>query len=370
MLFGKRHKKRLVLKSGECNLSYMNIRKRHRMYFLDFFTTMIDLKWRFIFLIYAIAFIGGWVMFAFIWWIICITHKDHINKDNLEWNKCVDNVYDFQTALLFSIETQHTIGYGDRGMTPYCPVAVVCLMAQSCFGVMVNALMAGLVFAKLSRPIKRSQTIIFSKTAVICQRDGQRYLLFRVADTRKSRLIATTIRAVLIKKRTTAEGENLPFYQHNISIETENGDTSLLLVWPLTIVHKIDSSSPFYDITAEQLLLERFELVVYLEGTVEPTGMCTQVRTSYLPSEIIWGHQLASLITYKKENGKYFIDYTQFHNTIPVEMDETSAREFNNRSFAGSNDNNKLNKTDKTEHSDEPFTEEVRRLNGEIPNAI
>ena len=297
------------------------------MYFLDFFTTMIDLKWRFIFLIFALAFVGGWVMFALIWYIICITHDDHIKKDNADWNKCVENVYDFQTALLFSIETQHTIGYGFRGMTPHCPVAVFFLMAQSCFGVMVNAMMAGLVFAKLSRPIKRGQTIIFSKNAVICQRDGQRYMLFRIADTRKSRLVTTLIRAVLVKKKVTAEGEVLPFYQHHLSVQPENEDDILLLVWPLTIMHKIDSSSPFYDLSAEQLLQERFEVIVYLEGTVEPTGMSTQVRTSYLPSEILWGHHLAPLMTYEKVNGQYFIDYTRFHNTIPTKMSELSARE-------------------------------------------
>jgi hypothetical protein len=52
-----------------------------------------------------------------------------------------------------------------------------------------------------------------------------------------------------------------------------------------------------------------------------------QVRTSYLPSEILWGHRLAPLLTYQKENGQYRIDYTQFHAVEPVKMPECSAQQ-------------------------------------------
>jgi potassium inwardly-rectifying channel subfamily J len=63
------------------------------------------------------------------------------------------------------------------------------MMIQSVFGVIIQALMTGLVFAKLQRPKKRAQTLMFSKYAVICQRDGQLCLLFRVGDMRKSHII-------------------------------------------------------------------------------------------------------------------------------------------------------------------------------------
>jgi len=49
--------------------------------------------------------------------------------------------------------------------------------------------MTGLVFAKLSRPKKRAETLLFSKNAVICKRDDQLCLLFRVGDMRKSHIV-------------------------------------------------------------------------------------------------------------------------------------------------------------------------------------
>jgi Inward rectifier potassium channel C-terminal domain len=61
-------------------------------------------------------------------------------------------------------------------------------------------------------------------------------------------------------------------------------------------------------------------------GVVESTGGTTQVRTSYLPSEILWGHRLAPLMTYQKENGQYRIDYSQFHSVEPIAMPECSAK--------------------------------------------
>jgi len=53
--------------------------------------------------------------------------------------------------------------------------------------------MTGLVFAKLSRPKKRAQTLMFSKRAVICPRDGQLYFLFRVGDMRKSHIVEAQV---------------------------------------------------------------------------------------------------------------------------------------------------------------------------------
>lgn len=73
-----------------------------------------------------------------------------------------------------------------------------------------QAFMVGIVFTKMSRPKQRSQTIMFSKNAVICRRDGQLCFMFRIGDMReKSHLIGTTIQTRLIRSRMTPEGETL-----------------------------------------------------------------------------------------------------------------------------------------------------------------
>ncbi len=61
----------------------------------------------------------------------------------------------FAASFLFSLETQHTIGYGSRQTTTECVEAMVVMSTQSILGCLIQAFMVGLVFAKLSTPNKR-----------------------------------------------------------------------------------------------------------------------------------------------------------------------------------------------------------------------
>ena len=323
-MFAQRRKQRLVNKAGDFNISYRNIHHRHFSYMADIFTTVLDMKWRYTILIFIVTFCTSWVTFGLMWWLIAHIRGDH--KDKVEQN-CVSEVFDFPSALLFSVETQHTIGYGVRAMTANCPEAVLLLMVQSLFGVIVQCVMAGFVLAKLARPKYRAETIMFSKNAVICQEDGEYCLLFRVGDMRRSQLVGAMLHAMFVKKRVTQEGDEIPFYQYHleVSAESEDYDQFIFLSWPIRVMHRINRASPLWGVDAEQLLTEDFEIIVVLEGVVEATGMTTQVRTSYLPSEILWGHRLAPLLTFRLDNGSYEIDYGRFHETRPVDMPEQSA---------------------------------------------
>uniref|UniRef100_A0A1I8IQI9 G protein-activated inward rectifier potassium channel 3 n=1 Tax=Macrostomum lignano TaxID=282301 RepID=A0A1I8IQI9_9PLAT len=313
-----RRYKRLVFKNGECNISHYNIKKRKRRFLADIFTTLVDIKWRYALLLFTVGFIASWLFFSLFWLLICFSHGDLDEKKPKNFVPCVENVNGFTDALLFSIETQHTIGYGFRYPSDRCPEAVLMVMVQSCFGVIIQALMTGLVFAKLSRPKKRAETLMFSKNAVICKRDGQMVLLFRVGDMRKSQLLEAHVRGILIKKRITREGEVLPLEQFDIDLGYGEGYDRLFLVWPIIVEHKITKDSPFWEISSGDLLCEQFELIVILEGIIESTGMTTQARSSYLPSEIRWGHRFERLITYQKDNGEYQINYEKFHATREI----------------------------------------------------
>ena len=178
------------------------------------------------------------------------------------YNLCVDGIDSFIAAFLFSIETQVTIGYGRRYITDKCASAIFLLLFQSLFGSFVDAFMVGCMFCKISQPKKRAQTLIFSNNAVISQRDGNMCLMFRVGDLRNSNIVEAHIRAKLIKSRQTQEGEFMPLYQSELNIGFDTGNDRLFLVTPLTIVHFIDQTSPFWEITKERIQLETFEIVI------------------------------------------------------------------------------------------------------------
>jgi hypothetical protein len=63
-----------------------------------------------------------------------------------------------------------------------------------------------------------------------------------------------------------------------------------------------------------------------LAGVIESTGMTTQARSSYLPSEVLWGHRFETLVSFKKDTGEYEVDYGLFNNTYEVDTPLCSAK--------------------------------------------
>jgi potassium inwardly-rectifying channel subfamily J len=106
-----------------------------------------------------------------------------------------------------------------------------------------------------------------------------------------------------------------------------NAEPCVFFVWPLDIVHVIDADSPLYDLSASQLAKEKFEIIVLMEGCTETTSMNFQARTSYLPSEILWGHRFEPMMLYRKDNNKFQVNFSAFHSTYEVETPTCSARE-------------------------------------------
>jgi hypothetical protein len=86
----------------------------------------------------AAAFLVTWNGFGVVWLLMAHAHQDIGQTGNDTHAPCIDNVYDFRTALLFSIETQTTIGYGYRGLQKHCSEGILLLMLQSCIGVSIQ----------------------------------------------------------------------------------------------------------------------------------------------------------------------------------------------------------------------------------------
>jgi potassium inwardly-rectifying channel subfamily J len=113
---------------------------------------------------------------------------------------CTQHVYDFASALLYSVETQTTLGYGSRVTNPACAQSLALLIVQLVVGAAIDCVIAGLVFDKLTRPQRRSKITWFSRRAVIFRRpDDRSYCLaLRVWYRGKSPLMSAAVRAVFI----------------------------------------------------------------------------------------------------------------------------------------------------------------------------
>ena len=67
-----------------------------------------------------------------IYYIICYSHGDfspeHLSQ--ADWLPCISEIDGFAATFLFSLETQHTIGYGTRQTTTNCPHAILLMSLQ------------------------------------------------------------------------------------------------------------------------------------------------------------------------------------------------------------------------------------------------
>ncbi|XP_072444490.1 ATP-sensitive inward rectifier potassium channel 12-like [Chiloscyllium punctatum] len=325
---------RFVKKNGQCNIYFSNMSGKSERYMADIFTTCVDTRWRYMLMIFSTAFLISWLAFGFAFWFIAMMHGD-LDKSKHEENfrPCIMQVNGFVAAFLFSIETQTTIGYGFRCVTEECPAAVFMVVVQSIIGCIIDSFMIGTIMAKMARPKKRAQTLLFSHNAVISIRDGKLCLMWRVGNLRKSHIVEAHVRAQLIKPHVTTEGEYLPLEQKDLNVGYDVGFDRIFLVSPIIIVHEIDEESPLYGISKQDLETEDFEIVVILEGMVEATAMTTQARSSYLANEILWSHRFEPVLF--EEKNHYKVDYSRFHKTYEVPTTpRCSAKDLVNNSFS------------------------------------
>uniref|UniRef100_A0A3B5QIL8 ATP-sensitive inward rectifier potassium channel 12-like n=1 Tax=Xiphophorus maculatus TaxID=8083 RepID=A0A3B5QIL8_XIPMA len=327
-----RLRSRFVKKNGQCNVVFNNMEDKPRRYLADIFTTCVDIRWRYLLLIFTATFLLSWLLFGFIFWGVALAHGDFELDLPAKDKKrpCILHIQGFIGAFLFSIETQTTIGYGFRCVTEECPIAVVTVVVQSIVGCIIDSFMIGTIMAKMVRPKKRAQTLLFSHNAVIALRDGKLCLMWRLGNMRKSHIVEAHVRAQLIKPHVTAEGEYLPLEQTDIDVGYDDGLDRLFLVSPLVVVHEINKNSPLFNLSHSDLQKEDFEIVVILEGMVEATAMTTQARSSYLAREILWGHRFEPVVFEKGD--RYHVDYSRFHKTYEVpSTPQCSARELSQK---------------------------------------
>ncbi|XP_032820337.1 ATP-sensitive inward rectifier potassium channel 10 isoform X1 [Petromyzon marinus] len=346
----QRRSRRVVTKDGRSNVKIGNVEDRGSLYMRDIWTTFLDMKWRYKLALFSTTFVGTWFVFGIFWYLLALSHGD-LAEFNPPSNhtKCVMNVDTLTGAFLFSLESQTTIGYGFRCITEECPLAIVLLIVQLVLTTVMEVFITGTFLAKIARPKKRAETIKFSQHAAICRHDGKLCLMVRVANMRKSMLLGCQVTGKLLQTYVTKEKETVRLSQTNVDFQVDTSTDTPFLILPLTFYHVIDERSPLFGLTASGLRSREFEIVVFLNATVESTSASCQVRTSYLPDEILFGYEFAPVVSLSP-SGKYVADFTLF--------DKVTRASGNLEAFKPP----KLSKADKEEEEEEqhlPTFEEV-----------
>ncbi|XP_069849270.1 inward rectifier potassium channel 16 [Dipodomys merriami] len=314
----RRARRRLLHKDGSCNVYFKHIFGEWGSYVVDIFTTLVDTKWRHMFVIFSLSYVLSWLVFGSIFWLIAWHHGDLSSPPDL--TPCVDNVHSFTAAFLFSLETQTTIGYGYRCVTEECSVAVLTVILQSILSCIINTFIIGAALAKMATARKRAQTIRFSYFALIGMRDGKLCLMWRIGDFRPNHVVEGTVRAQLLRYAEDSEGRMTMAFR-----DLKLVNDQIILVTPVTIVHEIDHDSPLYALDRKAVAKDNFEILVTFIYTGDSTGTSHQSRSSYVPREILWGHRFHDVLEVKRKY--YKVNCLQFEGSVEVYAPFCSAKQ-------------------------------------------
>jgi len=207
----------------------------------------------------------------------------------------------------FSVQTFGTIGYGQ--MSPVSTFAHVVVTAESVCSMLCLAILTGLVFAKFSRPMAR---VVFSRSAVVCDWDGARSLVFRLANERGTQIVDAQISVTVNRLETTAEG-GIIRRTHDLSL-VRTTNPNFVFAW--TVIHPIDRNSPLHGETTESMAESDTFISVHLAGVDEIYYQTVYARFRYDAADLRFGEELVGILSRSPE-GKRIIDYTHFHDTEP-----------------------------------------------------
>ncbi len=220
---------------------------------------------------------------------------------------CLANVRkgSFNDAFFFSLQTLTTIGYGNFYPKNLYAQGIVYLEAFT--GLMVGAMITGIMFAKFSIPQAR---IMFSNNALITIHNGQQALAFRAANERGNHIVEAQVKVVVLQDEITEEGSR---WRKMSSLKLMRESTPIFaLSW--SVIHPIDQDSPLFLLKEKDLIDKKAEILITIIGLDNTSGQTIHKRHSYHYSEIIWDAKFADIISYEDEGeSERIIDYNKFH---------------------------------------------------------
>jgi inward rectifier potassium channel len=230
---------------------------------------LIDTTWPRFLLIVLAGFLLVNVIFAGAYLMIGITSLKGLESD----------MGPFANAFFFSVHTLTTVGYGN--VYPEGTWANVVSSVEAATGLMVFAIATGLLYGRFSRPSAR---IVYSKNALIAPYQDGTSLQFRVTNARRNVLMNMDAHVLLM----TVDNRGGELRRTFVDLPLERSSVYFFaLTW--TIVHPIDSDSPLFGKTREDLAKLSAELLILMQGFDDTFSQVVHSRYSYRHDEMIWG---------------------------------------------------------------------------------
>jgi inward rectifier potassium channel len=235
------------------------------------YLVLINMPWFAFFAVVFFAFVVVNTAFAISYFAL--------GPDQLQGADATAEMSRFSKVFFFSAHTLTTVGYGN--VAPSGLAANILSALEAMFGLIGFALATGLLFGRVSKPSAR---LGFSDRIVMAPYQDGMSMQFRVVNLRHNALMELDANVLLM----TVEGGNGAMKRKYSPLKLERRQVFFLpLTW--TIVHPIDSGSPLYGKTPEELEVLQAEILILIKGFDDTFSQTVHAQYSYRFDEMIWG---------------------------------------------------------------------------------
>lgn len=284
---------RIINKDGTFNIN--KIGSTYHLYH-----DLIQMSWRRFFILIFLFYLGLNIFFAFLYL--------GIGAENIAEAKTDSFLGKFSAAFFLSAQTLTTVGFGF-----YRPIgngANLLASFEALFGLLCFALATGLLYGRFSKP---EGGIIFSKNALITPfKSGFPSLQFRIANGHDNSLIELEAKIIFTILENHDGIVKRGFYRLNLE---SNEIYFLSMNW--TLVHNINEESPMFEISKDELIENKAEILVLIKSFNESFSQVVHSRTSYSATEFLWGQKFVLPYTFD-EKMKTIFDLKRLSETTPI----------------------------------------------------
>jgi len=227
----KKNAQSIINDDGSSNVQHLN-RKRS---INDLYTYFIDISWFQFFFLIIFAYTVLNILFGALYVAIGI---EQITKPKGTFFE------DFLNGFFFSAQTLTTVGYG--GIAPKGITANFIAAFEAMIGLLSFSFITGMLYGRFSKP---KANLRFSENIILRDFKGQKALMFRLMNSRKTVMIEPEITVTL---SVTEEDEKNEFKRNFYQLKLERSKIMYLpTIW--TIVHEIDEDSPLFKYSKDEI---------------------------------------------------------------------------------------------------------------------
>lgn len=266
----------------------------------DFYKFLVEIHWFW----FVLILVGGYfvinLIFAFIYYFIGLEQISGADQNALS---------DFKDAFFFSSQTFTTVGYG--ALAPKGLAASYVSMIESFLGLSSFAIATGLLWGRFSRPVLK---IAFSDKIIVTPFEGTTAVMFKMVNMRNNVLLNSKVKCLFIIDKGTGEHS---FNKEYAELKMETDEVKFFpLTW--TLVHKIDSDSPFYGMSLNDLNERHAEVIILVETFDETYSQVILHKHSYGAGQFMENVRFDRNFE-ANEKGQVVLDVKAINKVIPLD---------------------------------------------------